>query len=303
MNRKTGHRQIKLSKLLSWRTILLLGLMLLLAAIQPFMDDEESQVYSLATLEEVPEYSGQPYVEIHGNQPGFEETDYDLRPFEEYEALDELGRCTLTMACVDESLMPTEDRGSISEVHPTGWEQAEYDFVDGGVLYNRCHLIGYQLTGENANERNLITGTRYMNVDGMLPFENLIADYVRQTGNRVLYRVTPCFQDEELVARGVQLEAWSIEDDGEGVCFNVYCYNVQPGVKIDYATGSSCLAEAVCDHVGQTYVLNIRTRKYHDPDCSSVDSITPENVTSFTGCYETLDARGYTPCGACQGGK
>ena len=138
--------------------------------------------------------------------------------------------------------MPTEPRGSIGQVKPSGWKTAKYDFVDGKYLYNRCHLIGFQLTGENANEKNLITGTRYMNVDGMLPFENEVADYVASTGNHVLYRVTPAFVGTELVARGVEMEACSVEDDGRGVCFHVYCYNVQPGVEIDYATGENWAA-------------------------------------------------------------
>ena len=150
-----------------------------------------------------------------------------------------LRRCGVAYACVGVDLMPTEERESISKVKPTGWVQNQYDFVDGGSLYNRCHLIGFQLTGENANEKNLITGTRYMNVEGMLPFENQVADYVASTGNHVLYRVTPAFVDTELVARGVEMEAYSVEDQGRGVCFHVYCYNVQPGVEIDYATGEN----------------------------------------------------------------
>ena len=135
--------------------------------------------------------------------------------------------------------MPTEERGSIGSVKPSGWQTVKYDFVDGKYLYNRCHLLGYQLTGENANEQNLITGTRYLNVDGMLPFENMVADYVKETDNHVMYRVTPVFDGAELVARGVLMEAYSVEDGGDGVEFCVYCYNVQPGVKIDYATGDS----------------------------------------------------------------
>ena len=158
---------------------------------------------------------------------------------EYYSELDSLGRCGVAEACVGVDLMPTEERESISKVKPTGWVQNQYDFVDGGSLYNRCHLIGFQLTGENANEKNLVTGTRYMNVEGMLPFENQVADYVASTGNHVLYRVTPAFVDTELVARGVEMEAYSVEDQGRGVCFHVYCYNVQPGVEIDYATGEN----------------------------------------------------------------
>ena len=209
-----------------------------------------SNAVSSATLDAIPSYSGSPYVTIDassGNPDGTPNfTDEELAraqagAFEEYSALDALGRCGAALACVGAETMPAEDeeRGDISSIHPTGWEQAEYDFVDGGVLYNRCHLIAWALAAENDNERNLITGTRYLNVEGMLPFETQILEYIEQTGNHVLYRVTPIFEGDELVARGVQLEAWSVEDDGAGICFNVYCYNVQPGVEIDYATGKS----------------------------------------------------------------
>jgi DNA-entry nuclease len=189
------------------------------------------------SLQDVPVFSGEPYVVIGDNQPLFDQDDITAVSYEFYSELDALGRCGYTMACIGKDLMPTEPRESISQVKPTGWKQKQYDFVDGKSLYNRCHLIGFQLTGENANERNLITGTRYMNTEGMLPFENMVADYIKETGNHVLYRVTPIFQGDELVARGVQLEAFSVEDSGEGICFHVYVYNNQPGVTIDYATG------------------------------------------------------------------
>ena len=185
------------------------------------------------SLEDIPAYTGSPYIALNGNQPEFEEGDLSTESFETYSPLDSLGRCGPAYACIGQDLMPTEDRESISGVHPTGWVQAEYDTVDGGSLYNRCHLIGFQLTGENANEENLITGTRYMNVEGMLPVENLVADYVKETGNHVLYRSTPVFEGDNLVASGVVMEALSVEDDGEGVCFHVYVYNVQPGIEID----------------------------------------------------------------------
>ena len=193
------------------------------------------------SLQDVPAFSGEPYVVIGDNRPLFDGEDITAVSYEFYSELDDLGRCGYTMACIGKDLMPTADRESISQVKPTGWKQKQYDFVDGKSLYNRCHLIGFQLTGENANERNLITGTRYMNVDGMLPFENMVADYIKETGNHVLYRVTPIFQDDELVARGVQMEAYSVEDSGEGICFHVYVYNNQPGVTIDYATGHNWL--------------------------------------------------------------
>ena len=187
--------------------------------------------------------------------------------------------------------MPTEDRESISSVRPTGWVQAEYDFVEGGSLYNRCHLIGFQLTGENANEENLITGTRYMNVEGMLPFENMVADYIKETGNHVLYRAIPIFEGENLVASGVVMEAFSVEDEGEGVCFHVYVYNVQPGVEIDYATGESwetgdsafSALESQAEEQETDYVLNTSSKKFHRPDCSSVDSMSEKNRQEYHG--------------------
>ncbi len=192
-----------------------------------------------ANADGIPEFSGEPFVELNGNVPVFGADEFSDRSYEYYSELDEYGRCGMAIASVGKDLMPTEDRESISHIHPTGWHSVRYDFVNGGSLYNRCHLIGFQLTGENANEKNLITGTRYLNIEGMLPFENMIADYVKETGNHVVYRVTPVFEGKELVARGVILEAKSVEDDGEGVMFNVYAYNVQPGVVIDYKTGQS----------------------------------------------------------------
>lgn len=188
-------------------------------------------------------YSGEPYAAIHHNQPDFSKEDLTEVSFEEYSELDELGRCGVAYANVGQDLMPNKQRGSISSVKPTGWRSTKYDIVDGQYLYNRCHLIGYQLTAENANKKNLITGTRYMNVEGMLPFENMVADYIKETDNHVLYRVTPIYNGEDLVAQGVQIEAYSVEDNGEGVCFNVFVYNVQPGVEIDYATGESRLID------------------------------------------------------------
>lgn len=187
----------------------------------------------------IADYSGEPYVEINENRPFFKDSEKKIKEFESYAKLDKLGRCGTAFACVGEGLMPTEKRGSIGKVRPTGWQTVKYDNVDGKYLYNRCHLIGYQLTGENANERNLITGTRYLNVEGMLPFENLIADYVKETENHVLYRVTPVFVGNNLVAHGVLMEALSLEDEGEGVSFCVFVYNVQPGISINYKNGKS----------------------------------------------------------------
>lgn len=191
------------------------------------------------TLSEIPEYSGEPYIEVNGNEPDFPEEEWAEESFETYSELDSLGRCGVAYANVGTDLMPTEKRGNIGHVKPSGWQTVKYDIVDGKYLYNRCHLIGYQLSGENANKGNLITGTRYMNVEGMLPFENMVADYVKETDNHVLYRVTPMFDGNDLVAKGVHMEAYSVEDAGEGISYNVYVYNVQPGIEIDYATGES----------------------------------------------------------------
>ncbi len=185
----------------------------------------------------LPPYSGEPYISVCGGDPDFSEDEITSVSYEYYSELDALGRCGVCIASVGQDIMPTEKRGSIGQVKPTGWHTVKYDFVDGKYLYNRCHLIGFQLTGENANNRNLITGTRYLNVEGMLPFENMVADYVKETGNHVMYRVTPIFVGDELLARGVHIEAESVEDGGDGIMFNVFCYNVQPGVVLDYATG------------------------------------------------------------------
>lgn len=193
-------------------------------------------------LNSIPAFSGTPYVAINGNVPYFEEGDMTENSYETYAELDALGRCGVAVSCIGKDLMPTEERGSIGQVKPSGWQTVKYDFVDGKYLYNRCHLIGFQLTGENANKGNLITGTRYMNTEGMLPFENMVADYIKETGNHVMYRVTPVFNGQELVARGVLMEAKSVEDDGEGILFCVYVYNDQPGVVIDYLTGESSAA-------------------------------------------------------------
>lgn len=193
-------------------------------------------------MSSIPEFNGKDaYVVLNNNEPNFTKEDMTTKSFEKYSKLDNLGRCGVAFANVGKDIMPTEERGSIGQVKPSGWQTIKYDIVDGKYLYNRCHLIGYQLTGENANRENLVTGTRYLNIDGMLYFENDIADYVKKTGNHVLYRVTPIFQGSELVCRGVQMEALSVEDNGKGIKFNVFAYNAQPGVEIDYSTGKSKL--------------------------------------------------------------
>ena len=235
-------------------------------------------------------YQGEPYVVINDNNPAFNDADFTTISFESYGELDGLGRCTTAFANIGKDIMPTEKRGAIGEVKPTGWQTAKYDSVDGKYLYNRCHLIGYQLTGENANEKNLITGTRYMNVDGMLPFENMVADYIKETDNHVMYRVTPVFEGENLVASGVLMEAESVEDHGEGVKFNVYVYNVQPGITIDYATGKAVLSDTDAsagtgktsgNTEKKTYVLNENTKKFHTPECSGVKDIKEGNKKTF----------------------
>ncbi len=199
----------------------------------------------IISIDEVPEYSGLPFVEINGNKPVFDEIYMTEEPFEIYSDLDILGRCGTAFACVCRETMPEEEREPISSVTPTGFINKEYDFIDQGYVYNRCHLIGFQLTGENANEKNLITGTRYMNIEGMLPIENKVADHVDETGDHVLYRVTPVFDGLDLVAKGVQIEALSVEDNGKGLQLNVFVYNVQPGVDIDYKTGETEAADGM----------------------------------------------------------
>lgn len=286
----------------------------------------------------VPEYAGKPYIVLGDNKPDFlDELDWDWNAeFEYFTPLDELGRCGSAFANVCVGLMPTEERGEIGQVKPSGWHTVKYDCVDGKYLYNRCHLLGFQLTGENANKENLITGTRYLNMEGMLPFENMIADHVKESENHVLYRVTPVYIGSNLVASGVRLEGYSVEDDGSEICFDVFCYNVQPDVTINYATGESMLSEgaewqeetdATEDHVGlidvtegivevttepddtdviieepigTTYILNTNTKKFHYSDCSSASRISDKNKDTFTGSREDLIGRGYEPCGNCE---
>lgn len=254
-------------------------------------------------LSQVPAYSGEPYVVVNNNIPFFKDSDLTTEAFEKYSDLDSLGRCGSAYANVCQEIMPTEKRGEIGMIKPTGWQTVKYDWVDGKYLYNRCHLIGYQLSGENANEKNLITGTRYLNVDGMLPFEDLVADYVHETDHHVLYRVTPIFENSNLVASGVLMEARSVEDDD--VLFCVYCYNVQPKVTIDYATGESHASEdtniqETSQSTGeQTYIVNENTKKFHLPSCSSVKDMNSGNKREFTGDRQELLDEGYSACKTC----
>lgn len=259
------------------------------------------------SLSTIPAYSGSPYVNINGGTPNFSKSDLTTKSYEYYSNLDSLGRCGVVYACIGRDIMPTEGRGSIGMIKPTGWHTVKYDCVDGKYLYNRCHLIGFQLTGENANEENLITGTHYMNVDGMLPFENMVADYVKETGNHVMYRVTPIFKGNNLLANGVQMEAYSVEDEGDGICFNVFVYNVQPQITIDYATGESyyngTVVEPDNNDDSQTqsasYILNKNTKKIHLPSCYSVDQMKESNKENYTGDIDDLLDRGYSKCKNC----
>ena len=307
-------------------------------------DTQESQQVTSATdastgegtaafsLWEIPAYSGTPYTEVNGNKPYFTEADLTTQSFETYSGLDSLGRCGVAYANVGQDLMPTEPRGEIGAVKPTGWHLVKYDNVDGKYLYNRCHLIAYMLAAENANPQNLITGTRYLNVQGMLPFETKVCDYVKNTGNHVLYRVTPIFDGDNLLADGVLMEAYSVEDAGEGIQFCVFAYNVQPGIGIDYATGDNwaessgtyqstvaSVAEetpvpqpetdtavqitpessAPQESQGITYVLNTNTKKFHYPTCSSVDDMKEKNKQIYTGSREEVINMGYVPCKRC----
>ncbi len=273
------------------------------------VEEPQPEAAAAFDLASVPAYSGSPYVELYGNQPQFSDADKARGGFEEYSPLDSLGRCGVAFALIGTETMPTEERGSIGAVRPSGWHTVRYNgAVEGNYLYNRCHLIGYQLAGENANERNLITGTRYLNTKGMLPFEDEVAGYVERTGSHVLYRVTPVFDGENLVASGVRMEAWSVEDSGAGICFDVYCYNVQPGISIDYATGDSALAEgaatqessgSAAETAEASYVLNTSTKKFHDTSCNSVSKMKESNKRSFTGTRQELIDQGYAPCGNC----
>ncbi|MBQ7669119.1 MAG: DNA/RNA non-specific endonuclease [Clostridia bacterium] len=257
-------------------------------------------------LSAVPEYSGKAYVAVNSNKPYFTGSDVTTKPFEKYSSLDSLGRCGVAYANICKEIMPTEKRGEIYSVKPTGWQHVEYDFVDGLSLYNRCHLIAHSLAGEDANEKNLITGTRYLNTEGMLPFENMVGDYVKETENHVLYRVTPVFEGANLIATGVLMEGYSVEDGGDGIEFCVFCYNLQPGVEIDYSNGKSRAAEKKnsysfsSDDVTATYVLNEKTKKFHTPDCSYIADIAKENRKTVTCRRGDLVDQGYVACGGCK---
>ena len=300
---------------------------------QPSQPKRNAKENSLSTeapdisFSSIVEYTDKPYVAVNGNVPYFTESELTDQSYEYYSDLDALGRCGTACASIGQDLMPTESRGSIGMVKPTGWHTVRYDdLVDGKYLYNRCHLIGYQLTGENANTKNLITGTRYLNIEGMLPFENMVADYIQETNNHVLYRVTPIFEGNNLLANGVLMEGYSVEDKGAGVSYCVFAYNVQPGIEIDYATGESKLADGAQHEEQKTatvtptpspepekqepvtgseasqadYILNTNTKKFHYPTCSSVNDMKEKNKQEFFGTRDETIALGYSPCGRCK---
>lgn len=294
-----------------------------------------------AGFDDIPEWNGKPSVVINGNKPDFDDDEIEAAEeaaegesdrLEVFTELDRFGRCGSAISCIGRETMPEGERGSIGMIQPSGWHISKYDFIDnGGYLYNRCHLIGWQLTGQNDEERNLITGTRYMNTQGMLPYENQVAEYVRSTGNHVLYRVTPVFKGKDLLARGVEIEAYSLEDKGRGVSINVYCYNVQPGVKIDYKDGKNKLDESTLPEDGRseslhedaadsnvkagvpteddepeyivpegvTYVLNNNTMRFHKTDCEGAKTIKEHNREWFYGSRQEAVDSGYVPCGMC----
>ena len=280
-------------------------IVLLIISACTFLLPQQSGTVSSVSIDTLPSFSGKPYVILNNNTPEFSADEITTQSFEFYSELDAFNRCGYVMACIGRDLMPTEERGSIGQIKPTGWQTVKYDFVDGKYLYNRCHLIGYQLTGENANECNLITGTRFLNVEGMLPFENMVADYVKETGNHVMYRVTPIFYENEQVARGVQMEAVSVEDDGEGIAFNVFAYNCQPGVTIDYNTGESVENAMQASGPTQTsqteneYILNTNSKKFHASSCGQGQAAKEENKQYYIGNRDDLIADGYTPAGCC----
>ena len=272
------------------------------------------------TVFEIPKYEGKDYIVINNDNPYFEQSEITTKAYEDYPPLDSLGRCKTCTACLGKELMPTEERGSIGMIKPSGWQLSKYDFVDGKYLFNRCHLIGFQLAGENANERNLITGTRHMNIGRMLDLENKTASYIKSTGNHVMYRVTPCFEGNNLVATGVLMEGLSVEDNGAGIKFCNFVFNIQPNVNINYADGTNSLISAPTtttaaqtiktttqatqnaqssQSASRQFILNTNTKKYHELSCSSVKDIKEKNKGTYTGTEEELKNMGYSPCKKC----
>ena len=294
-------------------TALLLTLIAVLSLLVGcFTPDPEPSI----SLDDIPAYSGKAYVKVNDNIPFFTEEEITATAFEDYSPLDSLGRCGVATASIGKEIMPTEDRGDIGSVSPSGWKyngKSNNQKYDGEYLYNRCHLIGHQLAGEDANEKNLITGTRYLNIQGMLPFENQVADYVKETSNHVMLRVTPIYEGNNLVASGVLMEGYSVEDEGEGVSFCIYAYNVQPGVEINYKNGTNRASDddtpfpedeetEEIPEGSPTYVLNIGSGKYHLPTCSGVATMKEENRRDYYGTKEELTTEypSYDPCGTCK---
>lgn len=249
-------------------------------------------------LLQLPQYHGEPFVIVNNNVPLFTEEELNKDTFEYYGMLDYLGRCQEAFALLGPETLPDANREDISSIIPSGWKQEEYGFIEGNVLYNRCHLIAHSLSGENANKRNLITGTRYMNIEGMLPFESLVLDYIKDTGNHVLYRVVPIFEDFNMVASGVTMEAKSIEDDK--ISFYVYVYNVQPGVEIDYLSGKSHENENYIEMSYVTYILNTNSHKFHRVYCKSVNDMKVKNKRETSCSKDELIMMGYEPCRYCK---
>lgn len=299
---------------------------------------QTNSISSVASISDIPAYNGQNFIIINNNMPDFSDNELTTESFESYSDFDSLGRCQTACANVCLEIMPTEKRGDIGMIKPSGWHTVKYNgIVDGNYLYNRCHLIGYQLSSENANEKNLITGTRWFNVQGMLPFEDAVANCVKKNNIHVLYRVTPVFDGDDLVAKGVHMEAKSAEDNGALICFNIFVYNIQPGIEIDYTTGESSLKSNYEDEIKKAevslldsdeinsivsskqssssseaaaestlasdedslYILNTNSHKFHLPDCSSVSKISDKNKKSYYGSRDDLLNEGYEPCGAC----
>ena len=268
-------------------------------------------------LLKIPAYSGDPTYPVNGNIPDFSKKEITKKSFERYSDLDDLGRCQAAEACLSKDTMPTKKRGEIGMVKPAGWHTVKYpDLIKDKYLYNRCHLIAFELGAENANEKNLTTGTRYMNVTGMLPYENEVAEYIRETGNHVMYRVTPEFVGNELVCRGVLMEAYSVEDKGEGIEFAEFVYNVQPGIVIDYKTGDShpasgkdikdntAVQKSIARHEKKeskqhTYVINTRSGVFHKPSCESVEAMSARNKKAVKSSRADMVRQGYKPCKIC----
>lgn len=261
-------------------------------------------------LSDIPSYSGSPYYEVNNNQPFFQANELTTESFKQFSKLDSLGRCGVAFACIGADSLPTKERGAIGMIKPSGWHTVRYDdIIEDKYLFNRCHLIAFELSGENANPQNLISGTRYMNVKGMLPFENRVRSYVEYTNQHVIYRVTPVFEGDNLVTTGVLMEGYSVEDNGEGICFNVFCYNVQPQIKINYADGTSEVdyvpeSEGNTvdsnDDLSTTYILNTNSKKFHYPYCDSVNDMKEKNKQVFTGTREEVIEMGYSPCERCK---